>query len=390
MWQIDLSQIKERVLLVDDDLTLRILLKRYVNAFGLETDLAKNGIEATHLLDKHDYGVVITDMVMPEMDGMELIHHIRKFHPHCDVLVISGHTKLYSFTDLISAGAADFIGKPFAKDELQAKMQRIFRERCLIKDLHHAKAAAEVASQAKSDFIHTISHELRTPMNGILGFSSLLGDMEMEEQYATYTNMIRVSADRLMELVNQILNYTNLETSKQDLHPTTFTLEDLIGNLLTSFQSKLETKALDLQVEIAPDLPKQFSGDAKVLGLIIQNLLDNAIKCTEKGSIIISATCIEQNNTGLTLQLAISDSGCGISEKKHDLIFEAFGHAEPYKTRRQQGSGLGLTICSKLVKLMNGQIWMESKLGEGSTFTFTVKLGLGSRTQEAKVSKKDN
>ncbi|MDA3832863.1 MAG: response regulator, partial [Spirochaetales bacterium] len=144
MWQTDLSLVRERLLLVDDDSNLLAILKRYAEMFTLDADTATNGREAVELLAKNEYGVVITDMVMPEMDGMELIQHIREFHPQCDVLVISGYSGQYGFSDLISAGATDFIGKPFERDELQAKLQRIFRERRLIAELYKAKVEAEM------------------------------------------------------------------------------------------------------------------------------------------------------------------------------------------------------------------------------------------------------
>ena len=147
---IDMSMIIERVLLVDDDINLLSLLNRYMSLFGLEADQAKNGREALGLLQSREYGVVITDMVMPEMDGMALISHIREHHPLIDVLVVSGQTKSYSFTDLITAGATDFIAKPFGSDELKAKLQRIFRERALIADLARTK------EEEKLFFLHLV------------------------------------------------------------------------------------------------------------------------------------------------------------------------------------------------------------------------------------------
>lgn len=376
MWDSDLSAVSERLLLVDDDLTLRVLLKRHITAFGLQADLATNGREAVALLEKHDYGVVITDMVMPEMDGMELIRHIRRFHPHCDVLVISGYTKLYSFSDLISAGASDFIGKPFARDELQAKLQRVFRERHLITELHQATAAAEVASQAKSDFLHTISHELRTPMNGILGFASLLREVKLDDSYANYVEMINISAERLMDLVNQILNYSNLDTRPQDFRPELFSLPELLENVLTIFQARLAAKGVELEVEIPDDFPPQLRGDAEMLGLVVKNLLDNAVKFTTQGRIVLTMATVASSTKQFTVQLDIRDTGCGVPQAKQELIFEPFSQSESYKTRRNQGAGLGLAICTKLVTMMGGDIWLRSKVNEGTTVSFTAQLAV--------------
>ncbi len=375
MWQIDLSLVDERILLVDDDYNLLSILKRYIESYSLQADTATNGREAVELLSQNKYGIVVTDMVMPEMDGMELIRYIRQHHSTSDVLVMSGYTGQYGFTDLIAAGATDFIGKPFDKNELQAKLQRIFRERRLISELYQAKVVAETASQVKSDFIHTISHELRTPMNGILGFSSLLCQVELDDKYATYAEMIRVSAERLMDLVNQILNFANLESCKQDLHPTTFTVKNLVEDVLTPLQPKLASKGLAVHLGIDPGVPEQLRGDAEVLSLIIRNLLNNAIRFSEGEPISINIRACDVASPDVLLEVAVCDRGCGVPDEKQQDIFQAFSHAEPYKTRSHQGAGLGLTICSRLVTLMDGKIWLTSQPGEGATFTFTVTLG---------------
>ncbi|MEN8258906.1 MAG: ATP-binding protein [Thermodesulfobacteriota bacterium] len=241
-------------------------------------------------------------------------------------------------------------------------------------DLLKAKADIEVASRAKTDFMNTISHELLTPMNGIVGFGALLNATDLTDKQQGYLNLVQKSSDRLMALISQLLNFANLETCEKDLHPDDFNIQDFFTSILAQFRPKAEEKGLQMTCEIADDIPAELHGDHVVIQQIISNILENAIKYSEHGFVAVRSSLKGSTDDGLILEVAIADSGCGISQANQTMIFEAFTQVEEYSTRKYQGVGIGLTIAARLVKLMSGEIWLESTESKGSTFYFTVRL----------------
>ena len=364
------------VLIVDDDQLHRSLVERYVALQNLRCKSAENGKDALKQMETEPVSIVITDMAMPEMDGMELLQQIRKNYPDTNVIVMTGYSKLYSYIDVIREGASDFIEKPFIKDEFAAKLNRVFRERRLVRELQKAKEKAESGSKAKTAFLCAMSHELRTPMNGILGFTDLLAHSNIPSPERKYVEMVSQSADRLMKLINQILDFSTIEAGKNDFKPSHFYLVDLFKELFVTVKPGATDKGLKLVLEIPPDImDTMLFGDQLVLARILSNLIDNAIKATDFGTITIGVRKENQlPDDGIELLFSVSDQGNGISPDLQNEIFEPFTQAEDYMNRKHEGAGLGLAICAKLVNMMNGRIWMESTPQIGTTFFFTVRM----------------
>ncbi len=293
-----------------------------------------------------------------------------------DVVVMTGYSKDYSYMDVIKAGATDFIAKPFMKDEFTAKLDRIFRERRLLKELRGAKEKAEAGSKAKTAFLCTISHELRNPMNGILGFTGMLGDADLSPDERGYLEIVTQSAGRLLKLINQILDFSAIEAGTSNIEPCHFYLNKVFEELVVSARTKAEDKGLALVLAVDDSLVKTLLfGDQLLLAQILHNLLDNAIKFSDSGIIEITVKKVRDISGDIVeLQFSIKDMGCGIEQVKQSIIFEPFTQAEDYLTRKHNGAGLGLAICAKMVSMMNGKIWVESEVDQGATFYFTAQM----------------
>lgn len=243
-----------------------------------------------------------------------------------------------------------------------------------IEELLSVRHEAESASRIKSDFLAMMSHEIRTPMNGVIGMTGLLLNTELTEQQRDYTNTIKVSGDVLVEIINDILDFTKIESGRLELEEAPFDLQTCIEETLDLLALKAMEKGLDLLYLIEPDVSPVLLGDSARLRQILVNLVGNAIKFTDKGEVFISVQNIRQIDDSIELQFAVRDTGIGIEHSRLHHIFEAFTQADSSTTRKYGGTGLGLAISKRLVHLMDGDIWAESEINKGATFYFTIKV----------------
>lgn len=381
------------ILVVDDEEDILTMLSEYLTNSGYLVSTATNIKDAFLLVGQNDFNAIVTDVVMPGEDGIFFLTALHRQQQEVPVIIMTGCAQFNVAIEAIKNGAFEFVQKPFdfsyfskiidkavdmnrlkrmeiryrnELEEMVARSTKDLKEATL--ELYETRSRLLKEISRKSEFLFAITHEMRTPMNGVIGGLDLLLDTNLSENQLEFAQMARKAADNMVILVDQVLSYSGSIGRNFCTLKNTFDLASLISEVIERHRTFFEAKQLFLDYSRPLPSPTYTCCNSEQLVRLLDILLDNALKFTEKGSVAVEASLEPADNQRSQLRLIITDTGIGIPDEMLDRIFEPFVQVEAVLTRRHGGTGLGLSIAKQIVELFQGRIWAESAPSSGSSF----------------------
>jgi len=363
-----------KILIVDDEKTTREILTRALSAKGFTIKTISNGAEALEMMQNEPFDLLITDLLMPNMEGNELIEKSREILPNLIPIVITAHASVETAIKALQQGAYDYITKPFDPEFIIPVIERGLEKAHLRRqniELTQITKKLQELEQMKSDLLDTITHEFSTPISIIKAYVDMFIDGHFDTSNPRHLEglkSIRSAVIRLERLVMNLLTLSMGKGKTLELKKEKILMQDIISNALSQLNEEITKKNINVVLNVESDLPP-LDADPSKLSIALLNLLDNAVKFNKSnGTIRISASHLKSGSVGV----AISDTGIGIPEEKLKEIYSPFTQVDMSSTREHQGTGLGLAVARTIIEAHGGKITLKSKLGKGSTFIFVL------------------